>query len=415
MRLRAAQGALAGLAALVFPALAAGQQASKPIVPVVSTETVEVHYRVVPASLSLSRVELWYTTDEGRSWWSHGLDADCAPPAIFRAPRDGLYGFFVVATNDAGASSLPPGPGTPPHTQCLVDQTPPVVQLHDVLKSPDFATSRLAHISWSSYDAHPTLTPISLYYRERGSDLWTVIESGQVDTKGYDWRVPTDIDGPIRVKIAVVDRGGSVTERAWVGVLGAAIAGSGAPPKTATTLPELTARIQPTTQPGPEPPPRRQAALATQLYEAASWHLVRGELDLATARLGEALKLDQTLLDARTDLAGIALKRGDYGKAMAEYQRVLAIAPSQPEALTGLARTYAARRDYSQARGSLQRLLLVRPDDAAVWLQLGDVSELMGQRGQARSHWLKAMQVDGKASEVIGKARERLETMAARR
>ena len=382
-------------------------------VPVVSSRLVDIDYTVTRAAHPLTRVEIWFTTDQGLTWWSHGTDDDCTPPARFKAPGEGLYGFFILALNQAGPSSLPPTSGIPPQTQCLVDLTPPVVQLHQVARAEDFASSRTVCLRWTSYDAYPADRPISIYYRQKGDDLWREIVTHMADTRAYDWVMPEKITGPISLKLIVRDQAGNATEQVWTGQLATAAAPIDTPDATPLAAPIIASAVA-QSQPAIAPPQRENAHRARALYEQASWHIVRGELDVAAERLAEALALDQTLTDARTDLAAVAYARRDYERSLLEYQRVLAIMPTQAEALRGSALAHMALHQHSQARAALQRLLLIEPDNPQTWLDLGDVAFQMGARQGALEAWTKAAQIDPANKELTRQARRRLEAFAVK-
>ena len=324
----------------------------------VRTQSVEVHYDVAHDSPGLLAVELWYTRDEGKSWLRYGADADRVSPAAFRPPTVGLYGFYIVVSNQAGASSGPPQSGTAPHAYCLVDRTAPVVQLHTVAKSVDSAGGRTVNLGWSAYDTHPAERGISIYYQRSGRNTWQLIESGVPNVKQYRWQVPAEVSGPVRVKLAVVDRAGNLTERTSAEVV---------------------------LDPSPS-----DARRARKLCELGSWHLVRGELSVASERFGEALELDPTLLEARSDLAGILYDQGRFERALREYRRVLALSPTEAHALMGSALSHVGLKEFGKASLVLEQMLLTEPENGETWLNLGDVGSMMGRHARARMCWQKA-------------------------
>jgi tetratricopeptide (TPR) repeat protein len=142
---------------------------------------------------------------------------------------------------------------------------------------------------------------------------------------------------------------------------------------------------------------------------------VRGELNVASARFGEALELDPTLLEARNDLAGILYDQGRYGRALREYQRVLALSPTEPHALMGSALSQVGLKDFSKASVVLEQMLLTEPENGETWLNLGDVASMMGRHTRARMCWQKAAEYSPAGSETLLHARRRLEAYPARR
>ncbi len=380
--------------------------------PAVRTQVIELHYRIAPETMPLIKVDLWYTTDQGRSWWHYGSDADCTPPMIFRAPGEGLYGLYIVAANRAGCSSGPPQPGTPPQSTCLVDLTPPVVQFHGASTGPDFDTTRTVQLTWSAYDGHLGSRPVTIYHQKPDQTTWQLIESNLPNSGHYPWPIPRELTGPVSLKLSVSDPAGNVGEQVWSEL-------TIDPPSSLASEP---ASSQPVAQTPPQPrrtpvePARADiAALARRKVELGTWHLVRGEFDVAAERFREALQLDPTLVDARNDLAGILYKQGRYDLALREYQRTLALDPAHSQALKGVAMTYIQRHEPDLAQAALQKMLLSTPDDPEVWLNLGDLALKMNERNRARTCWEKAAQLSSPGSPSVTRARQRLDAYAARR
>ena len=94
----------------------------------VQSRVFEIDYAVNEAAEPLEFVQLWYTLDKGRTWNQYGYDEDRQSPISFHAPSEGLFGFFVRASNTTGPSSDPPAPATEPHLWSFVDYTPPVAE-----------------------------------------------------------------------------------------------------------------------------------------------------------------------------------------------------------------------------------------------------------------------------------------------
>ncbi|HUW81280.1 MAG TPA: tetratricopeptide repeat protein [Phycisphaerae bacterium] len=380
--------------------------------PAIRTQSVELHYRIAPETTPLIKVDLWYTTDDGRSWWHYGPDADCTPPVIFRAPGEGLYGFYIVAANRAGCSSGPPQPGMPPQSSCLVDLTPPVVQFHGAAKKTDFKTTRSVQLKWSAYDGHLASKPVTVYYQTPDQTTWQSAESALPNSGHYEWHAPPELVGAISLKLSVSDMAGNVTEQVWSQLTIDPPAGAQREP--ATSQPVAQTPPKPPQEPV-EPPDADIAEPARRKVELATWHLVRGEYDVAAERFREALQLDPTLVDARNDLAGILYKQERYDRALSEYQRALALDPAHTQALEGLALTYMQRHEPDLAQAALQKMLLSTPDDPEVWLNLGDLALKMNQRTRARTCWEKAAQLSSPGSPTVTRARQRLNAYAARR
>jgi tetratricopeptide (TPR) repeat protein len=151
---------------------------------------------------------------------------------------------------------------------------------------------------------------------------------------------------------------------------------------------------------------------AKELYEAATWYRLRGELPSARLRLQEALESDPTFTDARQDLAGVLLLQGNHSEAAKLYQEILAQVANHRGAMKGLALAAMAGRDYASARRVLTRLAAIDDADGEVWLNLGDVCFLAGDRQAAREYWTKAAPPGSNATAIAEQARMRLAAYA---
>jgi tetratricopeptide (TPR) repeat protein len=155
-------------------------------------------------------------------------------------------------------------------------------------------------------------------------------------------------------------------------------------------------------------PSPANVAQAEKLYALGSWHLLRGQLDVAKERLREALALDPGHKAARNDLAGILYRQGAYTAAADTYQSVLQEDETFVPALRGLALALAAQKRYPEAAATLQRILAVNESDPQTLLELGDVLLLGGDPEAARGHWRDATRQPSVSAEILRDARKRL-------
>ena len=401
--------------------------AEPPRVVSVRSREIELHYQVSPTDTS-TEVELWYTRDRGTSWQSYGKDEDHTSPLVFTAPSEGLYGFLLIA-HVAGQPARPaPRAYEAPQRWVFIDATPPLAQWDGVQPAEDFATSRVLQLRWTAHDDNFGSRPVSLSYQSSLDQNWTAIDTAVANTGVYDWRVPESVSGRVTVKLIVRDQGGHTVERTF-GPISldkyASLSAAKARSETPTSRPALATSAEPSPAgtaksdlaPGapttrPETLPRvdlLQRRMAADLYRQGSWHLVRGQYGVAAERLREALEHDPDLLEARHDLAGIFYRQQDYDRAIAEYQAVLERNANYESALYGAALAYVAKRDYHRSREMLTRLLKVNDRNAEAWLDLGDVLFMTGDVINARANWRQAMKLDPSATELISKAKRRLE------
>lgn len=368
----------------------------------VRSRTFDIEYRISPAAEPLDSVRLWYTRDKGTTWQLYGQDEDRQSPVPFDAAEEGLYGFFIVATNAVGPSGDEPQAGTQPQRWACVDYTPPVVQLHPPQVDPRAADNATVSIRWTAIDAQFPPRPVSLSYRVAPDGQWQTIAGNLANTGRYDWRVPADLPGRVVLRVAVLDRGGNRAEAARAFELAPAAAQAAAEtnPDDAEVVASLTSRIQTIDETA------RQRS--RKLYDQGLWHRDRGERTLARARLRDALELDPGFSIALVDLASLLYADGDYDAALEAYQLSLKQDPYLRSALEGVAKVHIARREFDQAGDKLWQIVRRDPEDTEAWLHLGDVAIYRGDELSAREHYQRAATRDPTASETIERAQRRL-------
>ena len=118
------------------PAASVGQSESQPAnaaARFVSTPQIQLDYATTNET-PVAAVDVWVSTDSGRSWRAAEVARAGAHTVRYTAPADGKYGFYLVLHSAAGDSAAPPQAGTPPLLSVIVDTTPPLLQVFDVLK-----------------------------------------------------------------------------------------------------------------------------------------------------------------------------------------------------------------------------------------------------------------------------------------
>ncbi len=377
----------------------------------VQSRTFEIEYEVNPAALPLTAVRLWYTLDEGRTWTAHANDEDCVSPATFHATQEGLYGVFFQLENATGVSSTPPGSSTIPHQWAFVDETPPVVQLHE-LRQTTMLGQRVVQIRWTAVDANLTPRPIEIeYQRLPGGQATSVVDDPIANTGRYDWRLPDDLAGSAAVRLFVNDCGGHrvASERQIVEIL--PLPGHATPVGLSAT--------------GLAEPSRQQVAVATssdfegrnalrgrQLYREALAFRDLGDYRQAVSRLREVVKLDPQMAEAFSEMGAMLYLLGDYDEALAAFDIALAQKPALRSALQGAAKVFRQKHDYASAAAHLRTILRYNPNDAETWMFLGDVGIFQGDEALARECYIRATQIDPEATVVIEQAGKRLALMA---
>ena len=397
------------LVAWVVPLAWAGVADAQQKVTRVASKVFDIEYRANAESLPLDSVRLWYTLDKGASWQLYGLDEDRQSPISFNAPEEGLYGFYIALSNPAGASGPPPQAGTEPQHWAYVDHTLPIVQVHPPRVDPRASDGAVVSLRWTAIDNHLTSRPIRLDYRVPPDEDWQNIAANLANTGRYDWRVPEGLEGRVLVRVSVVDQGGNRVEAASPLDL--------APPAEAKSKEvDAAGGDAAAVKPGELQEIDEATRLrAGKLYQQGLWHRDRGEKTLAMARLRDALRLDPTMSVALVDLAGLLYAQGEYGASADAYALLLKQSPNLRSALEGSARVSIAQRQFEQAQDFLNRLIRRDANDVEAWLNLGDVAIYRGDELQARDCYRKAATLDPEATEIIARARLRLQNIGGLR
>jgi hypothetical protein len=155
----------------------------------------------------IAKVELWGTTDGGRTWKSFGIDNDNRSPLLVNVPGEGLYGFTIVFQNGNGFGGFPPREGDLPEIWVGVDLTPPTVKITGTEMGRD-AGELLVH--WEAEDELLDPRPIALSFGERQVGPWAAIAAGLENTGQYAWRLDNRVPDRIFLRIEVRDEAGNI-------------------------------------------------------------------------------------------------------------------------------------------------------------------------------------------------------------
>lgn len=371
----------------------------------------DIEYTVNENALPLDSVQLWYTLDRGKTWHQYGMDEDRQSPMIFQAPQEGLYGFYLILTNKAGASSAAPSPTTVPHQWAFVDYTKPVVQLHQVRQTTSLGV-RVLQIRWTAIDANFSARPISISYQRIGQPTWFPVTVDPLGNTGkYDWRVPDQLSGSMTLRVSAVDKGGHHVESdpQYVDILpeaatlpqAATVSADRSIASSISASPSMTALSG----------SKRASERAQQLFKEAIALRDENEFRMGISRLREAIKLDPQRTEAFVEMAGMLYRIGNSERSLNAYDIALRQNPGLRSALQGSAMVFIQKRDYSSAAKQLRTFLRYNPNDAEIWMNLGDVAIYQGDEVMARECYLRATQIDSNAIQVIKEAQKRLDLM----
>ena len=161
-------------------------------------------------SAGVVQVELWMTTDCGRTWATYGLDEDCRSPVVVKVKGEGLYGFRVVVETTTGLRSPAPIRGDLPDVWVEVDVTRPEARLLSASQGTDEEADRLV-ICWEASDRHLAGRGIALRWSETAQGPWNTIASGLENTGRYAWRLDQRVPRQLYLQLEARDDAGNVS------------------------------------------------------------------------------------------------------------------------------------------------------------------------------------------------------------
>jgi len=139
----------------------------------------------------VSKVEVYYTRDNGRSWRKYEADAPKEPPCILEVPEEGRYGFTLVARSGVDLGEQPPRPGDAPHIIVEVDETKPIVKILNAEVGRG-ADQGLMTLTWTASDKFLGNTPISISFARDPSGPWTQALKDLPNTGRHVWKLPAE-------------------------------------------------------------------------------------------------------------------------------------------------------------------------------------------------------------------------------
>lgn len=191
--------------ASAFPGLPPGERPR-----MVNSRSFELEYEVDSVGPSgIGRVELWGTSDAGKSWRRFTTVADKRGPLRVNVLDEGLYGFRVVVINGAGVGVQPPMAGDAPDLWIAVDQTKPTARIVSAQQGLDAESGQLI-ISWRADDKLLAARPISLFFGPTRNGPWTPIAAGLENMGRYAWTIDNRMPPQLFLRLEVRDEAGNV-------------------------------------------------------------------------------------------------------------------------------------------------------------------------------------------------------------
>jgi len=177
----------------------------------------------------ISRVDLWVTRDEGRTWlkWSQSDGKGSSVRVNLGVPGnpqpEGTYGFRVVPVSGAGLSEREPTAGDAPDLRVVVDVTPPQLDLFPPVGDPNSSDTLV--IQWKAADKNFSDDPITIEWSDKPSGPWQPVAAANElvqqaststpsarrlpNTGSFAWRVPAGLPPRVYLKVVARDSAGN--------------------------------------------------------------------------------------------------------------------------------------------------------------------------------------------------------------
>ena len=157
----------------------------------------------------VAEVELWGTSDGGKTWAKWGADADRSSPLEVEVSREAAYGFRVVIAGKNGLVGNRPSSGDEADIWIEIDATRPTARITTAAYGTGEHSGEL-DIRWEAEDSHLGPRPITLSFSDRADGRFTTIAAGLPNTGQYFWRFDPRSPRQIFLKLEVRDEAGNV-------------------------------------------------------------------------------------------------------------------------------------------------------------------------------------------------------------
>lgn len=343
------------LVALVLALLCAGAaaapagEAGKPPVNFSSADRFYVRYSVKDlGGAGVSTVEIWASSDGGKTWKKFAEDPTLSGRAIVKVPADGTYDFVTVAVDKAGNRERLPDDKTSPAFRVVVDHTGPKVTARGPADGTLAQAGSNVEFTWKAEDPYLVDDSVELQMKLEPAQDWQTVATAIGIEGSKTIKMPQVREGRALFQIVARDRAGNV---------GAAAAGSvifdTLPPEGHIVAPPVARALD--VEVVYEVVDRGPAGLATvTVYFTAdggrTWDkLADASEKAASVRVHLPRSATYGLALAATDRAGNALPPPTAGKAPAftlltdvDAPRLKLLEPREGQAFSGSG-TIAAR------------------------------------------------------------------------
>src|SRR5262245_58077020 len=167
----------------------------------------KIPFNAGPSAARVKRLQLYLSTDKGRTWQQSTSALPEQGHFPFSAERDDEF-WFTVQTQDVDGKVYPASlDGATPSLKVVIDTQPPTVTLQALAPR-----NNEVGVSWAIRDDNfdPSATEaIRLEYRSQGNPTWIHLAT-QPNANQATWNAPAS--GPVEIRLRARDRAGNVGE-----------------------------------------------------------------------------------------------------------------------------------------------------------------------------------------------------------
>lgn len=160
-------------------------------------------------SQGVEAIELYGSTDEGRSWKLWGRDPDRKSPFDIETREEGVFGYRIVVVGGNGLASPRPQAGETPDIVVVVDKKQPDVRLTGARYGEGDRIGALV-ILYDCTDANLMPRPITLSFSPNLDGPWTTIAAGLSNDGDYVWPADPQLPRQFYLRIDATDQAGNV-------------------------------------------------------------------------------------------------------------------------------------------------------------------------------------------------------------
>lgn len=140
---------------------------------------------------------------------------------------------------------------------------------------------------------------------------------------------------------------------------------------------------------------------AKQYIDKAKTHITANRLNEAETELRQAIKLDNSQIQARVELANILVKANRLRECDEQLQAILQLSPDNPDALTLIGTIFNIQKRYLKAIKVLRNSLELEPKQPAAQLQLTKALRETGLLDESETILRKLMPTNPRNLEIL--------------